>query len=147
MSYVSRTLAPQETLLVRARLHWVCWLRAWAALLILGFIAIGVVIFIADLTRLLNTEAALTNQRLILKTGWLDRHTRELELASVEAVDLDQSFWGRLLGYGRMRVHGAGGQVWTSPLIARPLDFRRETEAALAGHGRAPFTPGRAAVS
>jgi uncharacterized membrane protein YdbT with pleckstrin-like domain len=64
--------------------------------------------------------------------GLFTRHTNELELSSVETVNLDQSFWGRLFGFGRLSVHGTGDQVWLSPMIAAPMRFRRELEAAMA---------------
>ncbi|MEQ1607819.1 MAG: PH domain-containing protein [Hyphomonadaceae bacterium] len=61
----------------------------------------------------------------------LGLHTSELELSSVEAVSVDQTLWGRLFGYGRVQIHGAGDDVWSSPLIAAPVQFRREVEFAL----------------
>ncbi len=132
MSYVERALTARETVKFRARLHWIIWLRASAALVLLGILIIGVVIFIRDLVFMTTTEVAVTDSRLIKKWGWLSLHTSELELRSVEAIKLDQSIWGRILGYGRVEVHGTGDDVWTSPLIAAPVRFRREIESALA---------------
>jgi uncharacterized membrane protein YdbT with pleckstrin-like domain len=131
MSYVRRTLADGEIVRLQARLHWILWLRAWCALLFLGVVIVGVLIFIRDLIFLTTTEVAITNRRLIRKSGWLAWKTSELELSSVEAVNLEQSFWGRTLGYGRVQIHGTGDDVWVSPLIAEPLRFRRELESAL----------------
>ena len=131
-SYVERTLAPNERIRARAQLHWLIWLRAWAVLIVLGVLLIGVIYFVAEWIRIANTEIALTDRRLILKQGLFTRHTDELELSSVEAVNLDQSFWGRLFGFGRLSVHGTGDDVWLSPMISAPLNFRREMETALA---------------
>jgi len=132
MSYIERALTARETVKFRAQLHWITWLRASAALVLLGILIIGVVIFIRDLLFMTTTEVAVTDSRLIKKWGWLSLHTSELELRSVEAIKLDQSIWGRILGYGRVEVHGTGDDVWTSPLIAAPVRFRREIESALA---------------
>lgn len=133
MSYVTASLTPGETVRATAHMHWILWLRAWAELIFLGIIIIGIVLFIRDVALLTTTEVAITNRRLIMKTGVVERHTAELELSSVETVNLDQSFWGRLLDFGRVRVHGTGEDVWVSPLISAPVRFRSELEAALSG--------------
>lgn len=131
MSYVRKTLAGDETVRLTARVHWIIWVRAWCALLLLGVVIVGVILFLRDLIFMVTTEVAITNRRLIKKTGWLNWKTSELELTSIEAVNLEQSFWGRLLGFGRLQIHGTGDDVWVSPLIAEPLRFRRELESAL----------------
>lgn len=133
MGYVEKSLAAGETVLARARLHWIIWVRAWAALLVLGILVVGVVFFIRDWIHMATTDVAITSRRLILKTGLVARHTSELELTSIEAVNLEQTFLGRLLGYGRVQVHGTGDDVWISPLIARPVQFRRDLESAVPG--------------
>jgi uncharacterized membrane protein YdbT with pleckstrin-like domain len=131
MGYVEKSLAPGETVHRQVRLHWSLWLAAWAWLVFLGVFVIGIVFFVRDWARIATTEIAITNQRLIYKTGFLSRHTRELELNSVEEIAVDQSFWGRLFGAGRVAVHGTGEDTWRSPLIGDPIGFRRDLEAAL----------------
>lgn len=138
MAYVEKTLAPGETVQARARVHWLLWVRASVALVVLGILIIGVIYFLFECIRILNTEIALTDRRLILKTGFFDRHTSELELASIETVQLDQSVWGRLLDFGRLTVHGTGEAVWVSPMIFAPLTFRRALETALMASARPP---------
>ena len=133
MAYVESVLAPNEVILRRGRLHWIYWLRAWAALALLGVLIIGIIWFIRDLVFLQTTEIALTNSRLIEKTGLVSRHARELQLSSVEAVELDQGVWGRLLGFGQVTVHGTGADTWTTPLLVDPVGFRRDLEYALSG--------------
>lgn len=129
MSYVTRALAEGETLQARGRLHWVMWLRAWAALIFLGILIIGIVIFVRDVVYLLNTEVALTNRRLIQKTGFLEKYTSDLLLRSVETIRIHQGFWGYLLGFGRVEVHGTGEEVWCTPLISNPVKFRHAIAA------------------
>ncbi|MEQ1607814.1 MAG: PH domain-containing protein [Hyphomonadaceae bacterium] len=131
MSYVERALTAGETVKFKAKIHWIIWLRAWAALILFGVLLFGIVIFVRDLVFMLTTEVAVTNSRLIKKWGWPGLHTSELELSSVEAVSVDQTLWGRLFGYGRVQIHGTGDDVWSSPLIAAPVQFRREVESAL----------------
>jgi uncharacterized membrane protein YdbT with pleckstrin-like domain len=131
MSYIQDSLAAGEAVRFSARIHWIIWVRAWLALVVLGIVLVGIAIFIRDLIALTTTEIAITNRRLILKRGLISRSTSELELATVEAVRLNQDALGRFLGWGRVEVHGTGDDVWLSPLIAQPVRFRRELETAL----------------
>jgi uncharacterized membrane protein YdbT with pleckstrin-like domain len=136
MSYVDKALAANEQLVARAKLHWIYWLRAWLWLLLLGWILIGIYFFVRDLIYLLNTEVALTNRRLLFKTGFIQRRTADLVLNSIETVRIHQSVLGRLLNYGHVAVHGTGDEVWTTPNITDPVGFRRAiagTRPAAAG--------------
>lgn len=131
MAYIEKSLARGETIIRKAKLHWSLWLAAWAWLIFLGLLVIGIVMFLRDWTRIVTTEVALTNQRLVLKRGLIARHTRELELSSVEAIEVDQGLVGRIFGSGYVSVHGTGEDLWRTPLIADPIGFRRDLEAAL----------------
>lgn len=125
MSYIDKSLAPGETIILRTRPHWVLWLRAWLSLLVLGWILIGIYFFVRDVLFLISTEIAVTSRRLIFKTGLLQRHTSELVLNSIETMRIQQGILGRILGFGRVHVHGTGTEVWGTPLIGDPVGFRR----------------------
>ncbi|MGE3249658.1 MAG: PH domain-containing protein [Hyphomonadaceae bacterium] len=131
MRYVEKTLAPGERIVAHARLHRFAWLRAWAALVLLGIVLWGVYFFVKEAARLLSTEIAVTSRRVIRKTGLFTRHVIDIELSTVEAVGLEQSMLGRMLGYGCITVHGTGDDSLETPAIARPLAFRREIETAM----------------
>lgn len=139
MSYVTESLAINERVVGEAHFHW--WYRATAALalLILGVILIGIWIFFAMMIRLWTTEIAVTNQRFVYKRGLFRLDTEEIALPNIEGVKVHQSMWGRLLGYGRVRVEGTGVDAIQTPNIARPVQFRRAIEnAKFAGHGPQP---------
>jgi uncharacterized membrane protein YdbT with pleckstrin-like domain len=82
-----------------------------------------------------TTDFAVTNRRVILKRGWLNRRTQELAVESVEGVSLDQSIIARMFGYGRVVVTGTGDAVIAFPPMAHPVAFRRSIEAARAACG------------
>ncbi|MCR6644007.1 MAG: PH domain-containing protein [Terricaulis sp.] len=135
MSYVKSALAHDETIQAVARVHWILWVRAWLSLLILGWFLIGIYLFFRDVFFLVSTELALTNRRLIYKTGLLHRRTSDLVLNSIETVRISQDFWGQLFAYGRVQVFGTGSEVWTTPLISNPVRFRRAiAEASPSAH-------------
>ena len=63
---------------------------------------------------LMNTEMAVTTIRVVRKTGWVARRTKELRLTAIETVQFHQSFVGRLLNCrAALRVTGRGGESIT----------------------------------
>lgn len=130
MDYIAQYLAPDETVRKAARLHWVLWVRAVAALIFLGIVVVGVIIALQQAIFMLTTELAVTDRRLILKKGFFVRDVKDIGLGNIESVRITQDFFGRLLNYGRLTIRGTGEESWTTPLIADPAGFRREIEAA-----------------
>ena len=66
----------------------------------------------------------VTDHRVIFKRGLLSRHTVEMNRTKIESVDVDQSLFGRLFGYGTIVVHGTGGGLEPLANIADPLLLR-----------------------
>jgi len=52
------------------------------------------------------TEIAVTNKRIVIKTGLLTRRTFELLLSKVESIGVEEGLLGRSLGYGLAVVSG-----------------------------------------
>ncbi len=132
MRYVDESLAPGEEILARGRWPGLFWFGAWAALILLGIAVVGIFIFLRAFIIMKTTDFAVTNKRVILKRGWLNRRTQELAVGSVEGVALDQSWWARLWNYGHVIVTGTGDAVIRFPAMADPVAFRRAIEAARA---------------
>ena len=162
MSYVQSVLQPGEKIVLQGRLHWIAY---WPAILffVLGIavvlwewragygnvmISITAIVFGALFAASFvmiwfvrwTTEIAVTDRRIIYKTGFITRHTEEMNMDKVASVDVDQSILGRLLDYGTVRVIGTGGQKAGSPdeghdgienlrRIAEPLSLRNAITA------------------
>jgi uncharacterized membrane protein YdbT with pleckstrin-like domain len=71
-----------------------------------------------------GTEIAVTDRRLISKTGFIKRHTTEISMDKVESVDVDQSMLGRVLGYGDVTVRGTGEGIEPLRNVASPIELR-----------------------
>ena len=54
-------------------------------------------------------EMAVTNRRVIIKTGLASRRSLEIMLAKVESIGVVEPTMGRILGYGTLTIHGTGG--------------------------------------
>ena len=81
----------------------------------------------------LSAEFGITNQRVIVKEGFLKRKTIEVFLTRVESVQVDQSIWGRLLNFGTIIVSGTGGVTDPLNMIRAPLEFKKQVQQRLAG--------------
>lgn len=136
MRYIDKSLAPGERVVARGEWPTLYWVGAWAALLLLGVIVVGVFIFVGLAVKMKTTDFAVTDRRVILKRGWLNLRTQEVAASSIETVEVAQSFLGRLFGYGRVRVTGTGDSHVVFPPMKHPISFRRAIEAAHAQHDR-----------
>ena len=147
MSYLDRVLQPGEKILHRTTVSWTLFIPG-IALLILAIIAYSAlpsglwanaVLIIIGLPALFllarawfvrwTTEIAVTNSRVILKRGFIRRHTSEMNMDKVESVDVDQSLLGRIFNYGNITVRGTGSSFEPLKMIDHPLRFRSQVTA------------------
>jgi uncharacterized membrane protein YdbT with pleckstrin-like domain len=132
-SYIEQSLGANEKVVARARFHWWYSFKAWTALILLFWCIIGIVIFVQMMIRKHTTEIGITSSRFVEKTGLFTLHTNEITLHNIEGVRVEQSFWGRILGYGHLRIEGTGIDAVNMPDIADPIAFRAALETAKAG--------------
>ncbi len=153
MSYVENNLLPNEQVTYWAKLHWIIYV--WPMIILIGAVAaavgfgalglhggwiasavlavIALLAFLPPWIDSLSSEFAVTNKRVLIKIGLIRRHSLELLLQKVEGIGVDQTLAGRILGYGTITVTGTGGTRESFRRIARPLEFRRQVQAGLAG--------------
>jgi uncharacterized membrane protein YdbT with pleckstrin-like domain len=148
MSYIREILRPDEKLLATGNIHWVIYWPAIAlmalaviSLSVLGFASIaGRIIFlllalaaiffaIKEWLQQWITEIAVTDRRVIVKTGLIRRHTAEMNMDKVESVTVYQSVLGRLLGYGSVHVRGTGEGLGHLDYISSPILLRNSITA------------------
>src|SRR5438477_4132492 len=94
---------------------------------------IGATRFCIGLLKRSVTEMAVTNKRVIVKTGIAERRTTEILLSRIESVVVDEPAMGRILGYGTVIVRGTGGTPEVFEKIYRPLEFREQVQRQIAG--------------
>jgi uncharacterized membrane protein YdbT with pleckstrin-like domain len=145
MSYVTRTLVAGESLIYETGVHWsvlfwpavialvigagavLCFLQRDVNFLYAGVALVVVaaaVVAVAAVKRN-ATEIAVTNRRVIIKTGLAHRRSVEIMLPKVESIGITEPFIGRLLGYGSVVIRGSGGTPEPFERIAHPSEFRR----------------------
>ncbi len=151
MSYLAKVLHPGETVLCQSKIHWLIYLPAvlllvvTLALLVLSALVdessgdyrhvaamaaaaftgvVALAYWFRAFLRRVSTELAVTDRRVIYKTGLLSRHTVEINRSKVESVDVEQTVMGRIFDYGTILVRGTGGTLEPVRDVENPLTFR-----------------------
>lgn len=88
----------------------------------------GIVVILAGIVRRNTTEMAVTNRRVVIKTGLASRKTIEMMLNKVESIEVTETAAGRMLGYGSIVVVGTGGTPEPFHNMANPLEFRSQVQ-------------------
>ena len=113
MKFIERTLPQNEEIELPITFHWTHSFFAWLSLFLLGWVLIGIFVFIARYIEKWTTERALTNKRLIIKRGLISRKTEEISCNRIEEVNLSQTVIQRILGSGDILVRGVGaGEIF-----------------------------------
>ena len=130
MSYIEESLSAGEKVESLFKLHWFAWVPMWCWIL-LGFPTFGLTWLVAlyEFLRLRFIEQGVTNKRVILKTGIISRKTEEMKLTSIETVEINQGIWGRIFGFGTIKVTGRGISAVVYKGIDDPMAVKRQIES------------------
>ena len=130
MSSIEESLSAGEKVEGLFKLHWFAWVPMYIWL-ILGLATLGLTWLLAlyEFLRLKFMEQGVTNKRVIQKRGIISRRTEEMKVTSIETVELDQGIWGRVFGFGTVKVTGRGISDVVFNSIADPMDVKRQIES------------------
>ena len=144
MNYIDKILLSDEKLIYRSHPHWIIFFRPVISLLLAICAFYWGLILMADLAGLITllsclsalmvyytSEFGITNQRVIIKLGFIRRYSFESALNRIEAVEVEQSILGRLLDYGTIRIRGVGGSAELFPAVPNPLLFRHKVQTQI----------------
>jgi uncharacterized membrane protein YdbT with pleckstrin-like domain len=144
--YVDEVLQQGERVRYVASLHWILyapgvllWLLAAVVYVVLPnsgalgtiallaallLFAVGLIAIARAWFRWWTTEIAVTDRRVIHKTGFISRNSTEMHMDKVESVDVEQPILGRILGFGHVMVRGTGSGLEPIHTVAAPLELR-----------------------
>ena len=130
MSYIEDSLSAGEKIESIFKLHWFAWMPMWLWI-ILAIPTIGLTLIVAlyEFLRLRFTELGVTNKRVVLKKGIISRKTEEMKLTSIETVEINQGIWGRIFGFGTVKVTGRGISDVVFERIDDPMAVKRQIES------------------
>lgn len=73
----------------------------------------------------LSSEFGVTNRRVLIKTGIINRQVTDVRLNQVESCELRETLLGRLIGFRHVRLTATGGMKKEYRSIASAYDLRR----------------------
>ena len=145
MSYVNSQLMTGEKVIYRAHLSRLVYLPGILCLVfpVLGWmfgppwvggacLAVVFIILLVAHVRYTSSVFVVTDQRVLIKVGWINRRSLETLLAKIEGIGVEQGLAGRLFGYGTITLTGTGGTHERFEKIADPMRFRKQVQEQIA---------------
>ena len=149
MNYINNNLQSGEEIKYVAKLHFFLFVQPLVLLLIGALLAsspkeisamthyagllilfFGLVSLVQRLLVKIGSSYAVTNKRVILKTGVISRRAVDLVLAKCEGLHIKQSVLARIFNFGTITVT-TGGASSSYPFIANLLAFKREINSQI----------------
>lgn len=140
MSYIKNILLSDEKIIYRRHPHWIVVLKSWVVLIIIAtFLLVGghptllrislfsilaLIVCLSGLIIYYSSEYGITDKRVVMKSGFINRVAFENSLDRIEGVDINQSIMGRILGYGSIRIREVSGNNELFSAVCYPFRFR-----------------------
>lgn len=145
-NYVEQNLMQGEKVIYWAKLHKIIFVKpvililfglasSWEGALVLWPRILTVISILWGISVFLNyrtSEFAVTNKRVIIKVGFIRRHSLEMLLTKIEMIAVDQGIFGRIFSYGTIVIGGTGGTKEKFYKLASALDFRKSVQEQIA---------------
>lgn len=141
MSYIKNNLNTAEKLKYHSRISLKPIIINYVFLVLVGFfvgygitdfilgLTISTIVFIVYLPFILiayfGSEFGVTGKRVISKKGIISRNASEMNLSSIESVNIDQSVIGRILNFGSLKISGRGTTSVDFDNIDEPVKVRK----------------------
>ncbi|WP_444916465.1 PH domain-containing protein [Microbulbifer sp. JMSA003] len=130
MAYIEESLSKGEEIHEVFKLHWfskipmVIWI-----ILALPTLGLTLILAIWEWLKLRSLEQGVTNKRAIRKSGIISRKTDEMKIGSIETVEIDQGVFGRIFGFGSVKITGRGISDVVFEKIDNPLEVKKSVES------------------
>ena len=127
----------------QARLHWIIF--AWPVILFAITVAAGINIELLRQSSMLIgalvllwglstfgvyrfSSLTIMASQVVLRRGLFTRFTTNIPMDKLESIDIRQSIFGTIFGYGDLVITGTGGTREVITYISKPLTCRRYIE-------------------
>lgn len=125
-SYVESGLAKDEKIIYLGHISlWSLTHLIALGIVLLPALGIGLFFLVKAYIRYKTTELAITSKRVIVKLGFVQRRTVEININKIESIQVDQGMLGRMFDYGTLVIAGAGDSQAPITGISAPMEFRR----------------------
>jgi uncharacterized membrane protein YdbT with pleckstrin-like domain len=126
-SYVDQNLLAGERVVHRSEVSlWSLAPRIALGIVLLPLVGLGLVFLVWAWILYKTTEFAVTDKRIIAKTGLISRNTVEMFLDKVESLHVEQTVLGRIFDFGTVTIRGTGSTEEPIRNISAPLELRKQ---------------------
>lgn len=161
---IKALLAPHEKLIYIGNLHWFLFKESMITLIITlslyyfsfayfsaqtrDFLNIIItLLFVYALFRFLleylkhsSSFFLITNERILIQVGLFKTTSMSIALPKIQTIEVGQTLWGQLLGYGTINIMGVGINTMNKfEMVANPNVFRQRLQTAIDGEGSEPI--------
>lgn len=148
MSYLDKNLVEGETIIFRTKKNKIMFFYPVLVLVFCAYASVymlsnpvlekivwapwvvGVVFFCSVWLDYVTSEFAITNKRVMMREGFINRHANEIRISTISQVNVDQSLLGQLFGYGTVSLNTFGA-FDSYNMIAKPNAFQQNLNAQL----------------
>ena len=153
MGRAKENLSSKERILYETHLHWILFFEAASYIAIAVMISLvaykyggtwekfihylslpfwlygGVKIFLEWMQHS-SADFIVTSNRVIIKVGVLNRSSLSMPLTKIESIEIDQTLFGQMMGFGTIHITGTGTAASKFEYITAPGTFRQKIQQA-----------------
>lgn len=108
--YVENNLNRGETIVKKAELNSISLVMTWVfGILFFWLLFIPLIKAIIATIKFCNTELAITNKRIVGKTGFANSGSLDAPLNKIQTASASTKFWGKIFNYGTVTINTAAG--------------------------------------
>ena len=109
----------EENIIIKTYPSW--WRVFWWL-----FFAILIIPLLVALWKHYSVLVKITKNRVIVERGVLSKSHREIAIRDIRVVDVEQSFFQRILGYGNCKIASSGTDIFEDVIqgIPKPLQLK-----------------------
>jgi uncharacterized membrane protein YdbT with pleckstrin-like domain len=106
----------------------VWWISKSLSVFVL-FFALTLIAVVWDYFNLRGIEIAVTNKRVVIKTGYFKKVFVEIFTDKIEGIRVEQGILHRILNSGDIIIDGVGGTKENIRNVENPGEFRRQVQS------------------
>ena len=125
-------LAQGENIVAKIKKHWISIVLPFIIGACFYFLIVPIIWAVYCLIIYFVEEITLTDRQFYVRTGIISRKITSIPLRKINAVNYEQGFFGRILGYGTLLVQGGADLTFSGyGYIANPEKTKTMIEHAI----------------
>ena len=99
--------------------------NAIGGIIVFGFISLFAITAMSNSIKRITQETTITNKRVIINSGWINKTTTEIIPEKIESITVEQGLFGKMYGFGNVYLHGLGGTQDPIMYTSEPFELKQ----------------------